>query len=100
MYIVRNFKVSRRLVNDFEKLPISRSAGVVQAVMRATVRPQVLVTAFKARLEDPSNLPNNVRINIYMPPKVNVFVKDLASMTKLPDEEVVRLCMEAYVKGL
>lgn len=94
-------KISKRLRNAFagEK---SRSDAVVKAISEATLRPQKMAFALKARLSEPPTPDdvNDQRIHIYFPEKSLIFIKELADMSKLSDEEVVRLCMEAYIKHL
>ena len=96
---VTGSNVPASLVKAFEASTLSRSAAISQAIHNADRCPDLLVYAFRLRLSLPFE-ENDTRITYTRNAQVTAIVEKLASMTKLPNEQVVRLCMEAYVHCL
>ncbi len=96
---VVNSSIPTRMVKAFKRVPLTRSAAIRQAVLQADVDPELLVDAFKLRLSMPFE-DNDARISYTRDKKTDAIVKRLTEMTKLSSEEVVRLCMEAYIHRL
>ena len=87
------------LVKAFEKVPMTRSAAISQAIINADRNPDLLAHAFRLRLSQPFE-ENDARITYTRDIRIEAIVKRLAEMTKLSSEQVVRLCMEAYIHRL
>lgn len=87
------------LVKAFENVPMTRSAAISQAIINANRNPDLLAHAFRLRLSQPFE-ENDTSITYTRDPRIGDIVKRLAEMTKLPGEQVVRLCMEAYIHRL
>lgn len=99
MRVTKQMSMPRALHEAFEKLPINRSAATSQAVLNAFDDPELLVKALRARLHRPAE-ENDVRTSISFDPRVGKALDDLSGMTKLPNEQVLRLVMEAYINKL
>lgn len=91
--------VTSELVEMFEQVPMSRSAAIVQALLNAEREPELLVKAFRQRLVT-SRQENSVRIAYSRDQKLDKTVEKLCEMTRLPETQVVRLCMEPYIHRL
>ena len=87
------------MVTKFETVPMTRSAAIAQAILNADRYPDLLVDAFRLRLSQPFE-ENDTRITYTRDSKIDAMIKRLSEMTKLPGEQVVRLCMEAYIHRL
>lgn len=96
---VVNSNVPASLVAKFEKLPMTRSAAIAQALTNAARDPELLVDAFKLRMSQPFE-ENDTRITYTRDEGLQEVIDRLSRMTKLPGEQVVRLCMEAYIHKL
>lgn len=88
--------VPTSLVEAFKKVPLNRSKAIELAVERATNDPQALVLAFKMRLTQPFER-NDAKITYTRDKRCEEMIERLSEMTKLPNEQVLRLCMEAYI---
>lgn len=87
------------LLKAFEKVPMTRSAAITQAVINAGRDPELLISAFRLRLSQPYE-ENDTEVTYSRDHRIEAIVKKLAEMTKLSGEQVVRLCMEAYIHRL
>jgi hypothetical protein len=76
----------------------SLSDTVSKAVGLAMTRPMVMVHALEARLRQPAE-PVDQRATIYYPVRVRRCVSYLAHLSRLSEEEVIRLCIEAFVSS-
>lgn len=87
------------LVERFDKLPLTRSAAITQAILNVEREPELLAQAFRLRLHQPYE-ENGVRVAYTRDTRIDETLKKLTDMAKLPGEQVVRLCMEAYIYKL
>lgn len=94
-----NSSVPKSMVKAFENVPMTRSAAITQAVLNADKNPDLLAHAFRLRLSQPFE-ENDTKITYTRDIRLEAMVKRLAEMTKLPGEQVMRLCMEAYIHRL
>ena len=90
---------TRDLVDKFEKLPITRSRAINLAIGYAAKDPELLVQALRFRFSQP-HLENDVKVTYSRDTKLDEVLENLTHMTKLPAEQVIRLCMEAYINRL
>lgn len=90
--------VPTSLIEAFKKVPLNRSKAIEQAVKDADNDPEVLVRALRMRLTRPFEA-NDAKIAFTRDKNCEDAIERLAEMTKLPNEQVLRLCMEAYIHG-
>lgn len=88
--------VPASLVEAFKKVPLNRSKAIELAVEKASNDPSLLVHAFQMRLTRPFER-NDVKITYTRDKQCEEMIDKLSEMTKLPNEQVLRLCMEAYI---
>jgi hypothetical protein len=91
--------MSTAIVEDLKKVPMNRSAAITQAILNATRDNDLLARAFRLRLGMP-NTQNEIRITYTRDSKLDAPLKKLIEMAKLPGEQVIRLCVEAYIHHL
>lgn len=91
--------VSPEMIKMFEEVPLSRSAAIGQALLNAEREPELLVKAFRQRLTT-AQQENSSRIGYSRNPAFSKIVEKLCQMTRLPETQVVRLSMEAYIHRL
>ena len=92
-------KLSKELLDAAEKLPMSRSALIVRSISNAGTRPDVVHLALRRRMTEPRT-ENNVRVSYTRDPRVEPIIERLVEMTDLSAEQVIRLCMSAYIHQL
>jgi hypothetical protein len=92
-------RLSEEVVEMFDKLTISRSAAIEAAVRNARTDPELLVRGLKHRMRNPRGA-NSIKVGYSRDSDIDEPVEQLVEMTKLPAEEVIRLCMEAYIHRL
>lgn len=87
------------LLNGLEGVPMSRSAAITQSILNADRNAELLVQAFRLRLSMPTEN-NETKVSYTRDTKLDTPLKKLIEMTKLPGEQVIRLCVEAYIYRL
>lgn len=87
------------VVGMFDGLVQNRSACISNAVIEGLKNPELLVQALRLRLTTPFE-ENNTNVTWSRSVAALEAEKKLAEMTRLPGEQVVRLCMEAYIHRL
>ena len=94
--------VSQEVLDMFEKLPISRSAAIVASINLVARKPDLLHIALHHRMSEVTEVRsgNNVRVSYTREAKIEPMIDTLAQMTDLSGEQVIRLCMEAYIYKL
>lgn len=78
---------------------MTRSAAICQALLNAERDPGVLSRAFQLRLNTDFE-ENDVEIKYTRDKRLDKTVEELSRMTRLPGQQVIRLCMEAYIHKL
>lgn len=91
--------VSQEVLDMFEKLPISRSAAIVASINLVARKPDLLHIALRHRMTEVRS-GNNVRVSYTREAKIEPMIDTLANMTDMSGEQVIRLCMEAYIYKL
>lgn len=91
--------LSPTLITALEKVPMNRSAVITQAILNADRNVELLAQAFRLRFSMPKE-DNEVRVTYTRDGKLEAPLKKLIEMTKLPGEQVIRLCVEAYIHKL
>ena len=75
--------------------------SVIRAIKAVEQQPELLVQAFRYRLyADIESIENLESLGIKIEPDLVQSVKTLAKTTRLSEQEVTRLCLEAYVYNL
>lgn len=87
------------MVKKFDKLPMTRSGAISQALMNADRNHDLLSRAFQLRMST-DHEENDARICYSRDSKHDETIEKLSRMTRLSGEQVVRLCMEAYIYRL
>lgn len=96
---IQKLTVATEVLDAFELLPLSRSAAIGQAILAAGKRPELIPLALRERMSQ-TRSGNNVRVSYTRENRLDAMIKRLAEMTDLSGEQVVRLCMEAYLYKL
>jgi len=91
--------LSAGIIEKCEKLPVSRSGAIAQALMNAMREPQLLAMAFQLRLSQ-TKKDEIVKVAYTRDTKLDEVLLQLSELTKLPGEQVIRLALEAYVNRL
>lgn len=87
------------MIEALKGVPLSRSAAISQAIVNAGREPDLLVHAFRLRLSQPKE-DDDHRVTYSRDERLDEIVKNLSDLTKLPGEQVIRLCVEAYIHRL
>ena len=87
------------MLEKFDKIPMTRSGAISQALLNAGRDPALLSRAFQLRMSTDEEQ-NDARICYSRDTKHEQKIEKLSRLTRLSGEEVVRLCMEAYIYGL
>lgn len=87
------------MLEKFDKIPMTRSGAISQALLNAGRDPALLSRAFQLRMSTGQEQ-NDARICYTRDTKHDGTLEKLSAMTRLPGEQVGRLCMEAYIYGL
>jgi hypothetical protein len=88
-----------RLKAQFMALPVSASSAVEKSIFHAARQPELLAKAFYQRLSQPFEA-STERLTHTREESLDSTLDKLSEMTKLPTEQVIRLCMEAYINRL
>lgn len=99
MYRKNTLKLPAKLNQALDGLPLAKSVAVAQAILSAEREPESLARAFQLRLHQPTE-ENDITISYVRTPKIEEPLRRLTEMTRLPGEQVVRLCLEAYIHRL
>lgn len=91
--------VSTEVLELFEALPLSRSAAIGLSILQAGRKPDLLHMALRRRMSE-TRSGNNVRVSYTREPRLEAIIDKLAEITALSGEDVIRLCMEAYIHKL
>lgn len=91
--------VSNEVLELFEGLPLSRSAAIGMSILAVSRKPDLLHVALRHRMTQ-ERTGNNVRVSYTREPRLEAMIDRLAEMTDLSGEQVIRLCMEAYIYRL
>lgn len=84
------------VVAALELLPLNRSAAIGQAIIGGSHRPDLLPLALRIRMSK-ARSGNNVRISYSRELRMDDMIARLAQMTDLSGEQVIRLCIEAFI---
>lgn len=96
----RSIKVSPEIKDKFKGLPLSTSAAVKQSVIHANNNPTLMIRALQARMIIGNKAEKSERVSYARDQQTVSALENLVAMIDLSEEEVVRLCMEAYIKKL
>lgn len=94
-----NVNLPADLVEACTHLPVTRSGALNQAMFNAWRDPELLVKALRFRLDRPEEL-ERIKVTYSRDSKLDPVLEKMSEMTKLPKEQVVRLCLEAYIHRL
>lgn len=98
--MIKNFRVSKTLTSKMESSPLTTSKLVCTSILHSD---NVSISeALKDRANDQSHSDDHVtvRLGVSVTNEVNEHIAELAKLTRLSVEEVVRLSIEAYIKNL
>ena len=87
------------MLEKFDKIPMTRSGAISQALLNARRDPSLLSRAFQLRMSTEQEQ-NDARICYLRDTNHDETMEKLSRMTRLPGEQVVRLCMEACIYRL
>jgi hypothetical protein len=91
--------LSAKIHEKLEAMPAGISESIRRSVHQANKDPELLASAFKLRLSMPP-YEDIKQVGYRADEKFRTAAAELSGMTKLPVEQVVRLCIEAYVYRL
>lgn len=96
---IQKLTVPTEIIDLFLKLPLTRSAAIGQSILAASRRPDLIPLALRLRMTQVRS-GNNVRVSYTREQRLDAMIERLAQMTDLSGEQVIRLCMEAFVHKL
>ncbi|MDI1348614.1 hypothetical protein [Aquabacterium sp.] len=96
----RAIKVTTEIKDKFKGLPLSTSAAVKQSVINANNNPILMIRALQARMTNGNKVEKSERVSYTRDQQTASALENLVAMIDLSEEEVVRLCMEAYINTL
>jgi len=98
--LIKQYRLPKALLDDFERLPMNRSAAMSKAVLLADKDPSRLEAAAMRRAQHllkPQSDSTSVKVSVTVDPKVVEALERLRILTRLPIEHVLKLAMEAYI---
>ena len=94
-----NITLAPSVRKELKSLPMSMTAAVIQAIINAERDPQKLARALEQRFGAPSE-GNTERTATFLDTRVTGMVERLSGVSRLSNEEVARLAIEAYIHRL
>lgn len=95
---IRHIRVPSSIRALMRTLPINMSAAVSQSILDAREDDSLIIRALKRRLALPPNKNDPLeRVAISQDERIDSYVADLTDRSQLSAEEIIRLCIEAYL---
>jgi hypothetical protein len=94
---VKPVTIRKSVLDRVRRHKLSTSRLVAEAVGRAVTMPRLLTPAFEERMKNVDFKDPWVRTTISYPPEMRRAVELLTFHTRLSQEEVIRLCIEAFL---